>query len=131
MVIRKLWIVCFCLVLLAGCSSHTVQVEGPEDERQEVEKALLNDNRIVAASAIVHDDQILAGIRVKTFARFNKRSIAKELQKELEEQYPDKEVFISPDNKVLYETAALMKEKDEDKLTEGIEKIIKLAKEET
>ena len=48
-------------------------------------KVFEDDDRLISAIAIFHEKEILSGVTVKTFSRFNKAKIEKELTKKLEE----------------------------------------------
>lgn len=133
MTIRKLLPLVFILTMLAGCSTsvgfktvNTTDVNG-----QQVEKLLKEDHRIKNAVVLIHDDRLIAGLRVNTFERFKKRKIAKELSKELEEMYPEMKITVSADSKVLLETNKLIEKEDEKNYSKKMKKISALVKEET
>lgn len=120
------------LFLLSGCMPNEFKVENQTDEDPaKAENLLKNDERIKGAAALFHDDHLLIGIRVKTFSRFNKREIAREIEKKLKEEYPDLAVFVSADSKILNETNKLILKKDEKGLKKKIHQLISLAEEET
>ncbi|WOV85082.1 hypothetical protein PGH26_03910 [Sporosarcina jeotgali] len=133
MAIRKLLPLVFVLVMLAGCSTsigfktvNTTDVDG-----QKAEKLLKEDQRIKNAVVLIHDDRLIAGLRVNTFERFKKRKIAKELSKELEKMYPEMKVTVSADSKILLETNKLIEKEDEQNYSKKMKKISSLVKEET
>lgn len=119
--------------MLAGCSTsigfktvNTTDVDG-----QKAEMLLKEDHRIKNAVVLIHDDQLIAGLRVNTFERFKKRKIAKELTKELKKMYPEMKVTVSADSKVLLETNKLIEKEDEQNYSKKMKKISSLVKEET
>ncbi|REB09566.1 hypothetical protein DVB69_01785 [Sporosarcina sp. BI001-red] len=133
MTIRKILLLGFILVLLAGCSTsigfktvNTTDVDG-----QRAETLVKEDKRIKNAVILIHDDRLIAGLRVNTFERFKKRKIAKELSKELEKLYPEMKITVSADSKVLLETNKLIDEKNEKNYAKKMKKISSLVKEET
>ena len=133
MAIRKLLPLVFLLLMLAGCSTsigfktvNTTDVDG-----QKAEKLLKEDQRIKNAVVLIHDDRLIAGLRVNTFERFKKRKIAKELSKELEKMYPEMKITVSADSKVLLETNKLIEKEDEQNYSKKMKKISSLVKEET
>lgn len=133
MTIRKLLPLVFILVLLAGCSTSIgfKTVNTTDQDYQQAEKLLKEDKRIKNAVVLIHKDRMIAGLRVNTFERFKKRKIAKELSKELEEMYPDLNVTVSADSKVLLETNKLIEKENEQNYEEKMKKISALVKEET
>ncbi|WP_432357728.1 hypothetical protein [Sporosarcina sp. UB5] len=131
--IRRQWITMLCvLFLLSGCIPNEYKFENRSDEDVgKAEQLLKKDDRLKGVAALFHEDQLLVGIRVKTFSRFNKRKIATEIEKKLKEDYPDLSVFVSADSKILTETNKLILKNDEKGLKKKIEQLISLAEEET
>lgn len=133
MAIRKILTLVFILVMLAGCSTSIgfKTVNTTDMDSQRAEKLLKEDKRIKNAVVLIHEDRLIAGLRVNTFERFKKRKIAQELSKELEDMYPDLNVTVSADSKVLLETNKLIEKEDEQNYEEKMKKISALVKEET
>lgn len=130
--IRQFIIMLGVLLLLSGCMPNEYNFENHTDEDAgKVEEILKKDDRIKGVAALFHDDHLLVGIRVKTFSRFNKREIAREIEKQLKEEYPDLAVFVSADSKILNETNKLILKNDEKGLKKKIHHLISLAEEET
>ncbi|WHT47872.1 hypothetical protein QNH10_17545 [Sporosarcina thermotolerans] len=89
MTIRRLLPIFGIILLLSGCIPNEFTVENHTGEdAKEAEDLIKKDDRIKGAATLFHDDHLIVGIRVKTFDRFNKRKIAKELEKKLTEIYP-------------------------------------------
>ncbi|WP_025786069.1 hypothetical protein [Sporosarcina sp. D27] len=133
MAIRKLLLLVFILVLLAGCSTSVgfKTVNTTDIDEQQAETLLREDKRIKNAVMLIHDDRLIAGLRVNTFERFKKRKIAKELSKELEKMYPDLKITVSADSKVLLETNKVIEKENEQNYLKKMKKISALVKEET
>ncbi|MCM3711204.1 YhcN/YlaJ family sporulation lipoprotein [Sporosarcina luteola] len=130
--IRQVIMMLCVLLLLTGCIPNDFKFENHTDEdASKAEELLKKDNRIKGVAALFHDDHLLIGIRVKTFSRFNKRGIAREIEKKLKEEYPDLTVFVSADSKILTETNKLILKDDEKGLKKKIHHLISLAEEET
>ncbi|GKV54795.1 hypothetical protein NCCP2222_07420 [Sporosarcina sp. NCCP-2222] len=130
--IRKLLLISLLAVLLAGCSKDAFRYQNDSDEvAAQAETIIRNDKRIKSAAVVFHDEKLLAGIRVETFSRFKKKKVATELKKKLEEQYPDMDVTVSADSKILYETNKLIDKGKEDELGKDIDRLKLLLKEET
>ena len=120
------------LLLLSGCIPNEYKFENhTNEETSEAEELLREDDRIKGVAALLHEDHLLVGIRVKTFSRFNKRKIADEMEEKLKEAYPDLTVFVSADSKILTETNKLILKNDDKGLKKKIDKLISLAEEET
>ena len=130
--IRQLLPIFCILLLLSGCVPNEFTVENQTDEdANEAENLLKKDDRIKGAAALFHEDHLIVGIRVNTFDRFNKRKIAKELEKKLKETYPDLSVFVSADSKILTETNKLILKDDAKGIKKKIHHLISLSEEET
>jgi hypothetical protein len=132
--IRKLTYSLLLLLVLAGC----VQIEkgvhiqnNTNEDTKKAEKVFEDDDRLVSAIAIFHEKEILSGVTVKTFSRFHKAKIEKELTKKLEKHYKDFEVTVSADSKIIQETKKLMDIEDKDKLPKKIKELKTLSEEET
>ncbi|WP_210469588.1 hypothetical protein [Sporosarcina sp. 6E9] len=122
------------LLVLAGCVQIEKGVHIQNDTNEDVEKAekvFEDDDRLISAIAIFHDKEILSGVTVKTFSRFHKTKIEKELTKKLGKLYEDFEVTVSADSKIIQETKKLMDSADNDKLPKKIEELKSLLEEET
>ncbi|WP_039042082.1 hypothetical protein [Sporosarcina sp. ZBG7A] len=133
MAIRKILLLVFILVLLAGCSTSIgfKTVNTTDIDEQQAETLLKEDKRLKNAVMLIHDDRLIAGLRVNTFERFKKRKIAKELTKELEKMYPELKITVSADSKVLLETNKLIEKENEQNYLKKMKKISALVKEET
>lgn len=130
--IRQLLPILCILLLLSGCVPNEFTVENQTGEdANEAEELLKKDDRIKGAAALFHEDHLIVGVRVKTFDRFNKRKIAKELEKKLKETYPDLSVFVSADSKILTETNKLILKDDAKGIKKKIHYLISLSEEET
>lgn len=120
------------LILLAGCSELGTKVENNTDyQKEQLEKILKADDHVKLAVALIHEKEIIAGIRVNTFSRFQKKKIAAELKKKIEKAYPDLNVTVSADSKVLLETEKLMDKKEKDQYGKKIKEIKSIVKEQT
>lgn len=104
--------------------------ESPANSNK-AEEIFAEDDRLVSTNAIFHENEILTGVTVKTFSRFNKEKIEKELKKKLEEAYPDYDITVSADNKIVHKTSKLIQDKDDKKIGKELKKLVSLLKEET
>lgn len=130
--IRKLIGVVSLLFLLVGCSANGIQIDNKSNEdASALEKMMTQDERIIAATAILYEKELLMGIRVDTFSRFRKRKIEKEYKKQLEKLYPDFDITVSADNKILLEATKLVEQHNEKELSKKIKKLKSLLKEGT
>ena len=120
--------------MLSGCGrpENVVQIQNDTHaDDKKVEDVILNNKRLVSAVAVFHDKELISGVTVKTFSRFNKQKIEKEVKKELEDIYPELDVTVSADNKIIIETTKLLNEEDQKKLDKKFKKIKSLLEEET
>lgn len=130
--IRKLVIAIFLLVLLAGCTGNGIRIFNATDEDStRAEELFKKDKRLKSVSAMFHEEQLLTGVRVDTFSRFRKGKIEKELKKKLEKLYPDLDITVSADSKILYETTKLMNDSENKDVGKKIDDLKSLLKEET
>ncbi len=120
---------------LIGCSNEqTIEVlneSRDEEKRAEVEEMIRKTEEVYTGTAIFVEDELLVAIQVKPWLGFKEQKIEKRLQKEIEEKYPDLNVVVSTDYKMHWETQKLLHEKDEKKISEKVDKLKSLAKEET
>ncbi|MBE1556931.1 YhcN/YlaJ family sporulation lipoprotein [Sporosarcina limicola] len=107
-----------------------VQNNSSEDPVK-IKELLTKDERIKSAAVLFHERELLTAVRMKTFSRFSKRKIGKELEKKLKEYYPELNVTVSVDNKILMEMNKLMDMKKQEKVSKKIKKLKSLIKEET
>ena len=122
------------ILFLAGCAQIEKGVHIQNDTNEDIEKAkqlFEKDDRLISAIVIFHEKEILSGVTVKTFSRFNKAKIEKELTKKLEKIYKDFEVTVSADSKIIQETNKLMELEEKDKLPKKIKELKTLSEEET
>lgn len=122
------------ILLLSGCIRPESEVQIQNDTNADVMKAeevFLNDDRLVSAVAVFNEKNIVSGVTVKTFSRFNKKKIEKDIKKSLEEDYPEFDVTVSADGKIIQETKKLLKQEDKEKLAKKIKKVKSLLEEET
>jgi hypothetical protein len=120
--------------LLSGClgSEKEIQIHNSTDENEKkTEEVFKNDNRLTNAVAVFHNKDVIAGISVRTFSRFHKTKIEKELKAELENLYPKFDITVSADSKIIMETKKLIELKDKKDIGKKIETIKSLSKEET
>lgn len=132
--VRWLVICIFVSTVLVGCmrledGNHIYNDSNAESSP--AEEIFEADDRIVSAATILHDQELVSGITVKTFSRFKKKKIEKELKKKLEEAYPEFEVTVSADNKIVHKTAKIIQNNDKEQLSVKLKKIVSLLKEDT
>lgn len=131
-IIRYLLLVLSLVLLLAGCVPNEFRFDNRTDlNSSPAEELVKEDDRIKGAAALFYDDHLIAGIRVNTLSRFNKRKIASELEKSLKDIYPDLSVLVSADSKILTETTKLILKKEDEDVKEDIHELIALVEEET
>lgn len=131
---RKIIIFTVICLLLIGCArlEEGVHIYNDSDSNSEpAEKILTEDQRLVSAGIIMHKGKLVSGVKVKTFSRFKKKKIEKELKGKLEEAYPNLEVTVSADNKIVHKTAEIIQNTDKEQLDNQLDKIVSLLKEDT
>jgi len=122
-------------LFLVGCTNEqTVEISdmsNDEEERAEIEAMIKDTEEVQTGTTILVEDDVLIAIQVKPWLGFKERKIEAKLQKEIEEKYPDLNVLVSSDYKMLWESQKLLEEEDEKKVSDEVKKLKDLAKEET
>lgn len=133
MAIRNWLILGIIVCLLAGCSSKVgfKTVNTTEADEKQAEAILKEDSRIKNAVLLIHDDRLIAGLRVNTFERFRKRAIAKEMTDRFKELYPEMDITVSADSKIFMETNKLIEQQNKEQYTKEMKELSQLVKEET
>ncbi|WP_186669319.1 hypothetical protein [Sporosarcina sp. BP05] len=130
--IRKLSLVIFAVIILSGCSGSGFRIDNNSSENQaKAEEVLKNDKRLTSAVTTFHENNLLTAVTLKTFSRFKKVKIEKELKEKLENGYPELDVTVSADSKIWMEMNKLIDLKDNKDKGKKIEKLKSLIKEET
>ncbi|WP_203246020.1 hypothetical protein [Sporosarcina beigongshangi] len=130
--IRKFGLMIIVLTLLAGCSENGIRIHNDSSEDStKVEQVFKKDPHLTGAVTVFHENNLLMGVTLKTFSRFKKEKIEKDLKKQLEKQYPELDVTVSADGKIWMEANKLIKSSHTKDMTEKIDKLKLLLKEET
>lgn len=133
--IRKLGLMLSVIFMLTACGTmneDSIQIYNDTDEdTEEVKKIFADDDRLRKVVVVFHDDEFVAGVTVGTFERFRKGKVEKELKKKVEKAYPDVDVLVSADYKVVIETGKMTKISDKQELEKKIKKIKSLSEEQT
>ena len=99
-------------------------------------RSVLEKEEVIRANAVNTDKLLLLAFEVEQFERFNLKSIQKEIKKQLDEEFEDKQVTASYDPKIMLEIEKLQakiesKQIDEKKFKKEVKRIVKLHKEKT
>ena len=128
---KKLVFVICALLFLTGCSEVENRIYS-ETDQTELEQILNKRDDITGYTSVMNKDDILVAIEVGTFKRFQKTKIESKIKKAIEKEYPDKEVVVTGDMKIRWEIEKIVDKKQKnEELTESMEKIKSLSKEET
>ncbi|SER62609.1 YhcN/YlaJ family sporulation lipoprotein [Psychrobacillus sp. OK032] len=129
---KKILYISLVLLLLTACSNEREEAIYPAEEAPQLEEILNKQDTINGYRSVLNDEDILVAIDIKRMKRFNKEKIEKNLKKQLEEKFPDKEILVTGDLKVRWELEKVMDNQlNTEKLSETIEEIKSLSKEET
>jgi len=132
--IKKAGFFIILIMLLSGCVGNVSGVvihNNTNKDTKKVEDVLASDNRLRSAVVVLHEKDLIMGVTVGTFSRFNKEKIEKGLKKKLEDEFPKFNVLVSADSKIIMETNKLTNGKDEKELSKEIKKLKLLSEEET
>src|SRR5690625_1778042 len=154
-VIRWLLIVSM-IAIITGCNTDDSVLEPTGTPNNDIDLMKISENHqldqhisnqakdsmrkyaeVTAAKAVNTDEKMLMAIEVEHNERFNLTSIQKQLQKEIEEQFPHIKVEFSTDKKIILELDKLEKKIQKDntysqkKLKKEMDKLINQSKEQT
>lgn len=124
----------FISLSIAGCSGEqTIEINhNTNDEKQRtVEEVIESTDEVHSGTALFAEDHLLVAVQAKPWLDFKKRKIEQQLKEQLEKQFPHLNVVVSADYKLYRESKKLLAETDEQKVKKQVEKLKKLAKEET
>ncbi|AWE06464.1 hypothetical protein DCE79_03270 [Lysinibacillus sp. 2017] len=131
---KSIWLLGVVL-LLVGCNDQEKVVMYPEtnDEQmsKEIQKLLEEAKEIEEANVVFMQNELFVAMQLKPFDKWKKQKYEKDWKKKLEKKFPDETVHVSTDFKLFWESTKLMDEKNHEKVLEKIQKLKKLAKEET
>ncbi|MFJ5769232.1 hypothetical protein [Psychrobacillus sp. NPDC093180] len=120
------------LLFLTACSNETNQVIYPENDLPELEQVLNSKEAVYGYRSVMNKDDVLVSIDIRRMHQFSENKIAKNIEKELKEKFPDKEFLVSNDLKLKWEIEKIMKQNlKNDELTKSVDEIKSLLKEET
>lgn len=131
---RKNLLLVWLILLLVACHPLDPGTHIENDTKGDTEaakKLFEEDERLVRSAAVFHKDQLVSAVTVKTFSRFHKRKIEKDLQEKLEKKYPNYDVTVSADYKAMYMLSKILVDDEEQQVEKELEEIVKLLKEET
>lgn len=129
---KKISIFLLLFLSLTACSNDRDEAIYPSDKSKQIEEVLNKQDAINGYKSVMNQNDVLVAIDIKRLNRFQKEKIEKKVAKQLEKSFPDKEVIVTGDLKIRWEIEAIIDKqlKNED-LTDSIEKIKSLSKEET
>lgn len=129
---KKSIFVLLSILLLSACSSENEKVIFPTDNATSLEPVLAKQQSIHGYKSVMNKEDIVVAINIDRFDRFHKVKIEKKITKQLEKQFPDKQVLVTGDQKIIWEVETIIEKKlKEEDLKKSIEKIKSLSKEET
>lgn len=123
------------IFLLAGCGDREKIMMYPgnndEDQQKKIEQLIEEDAAIEEANVLLLEKELFVALQLKPLKKWNKQKIEKKWKKKLEQQFSNREVLVSTDFKLFWESTKLMDEKDQQKVLQELKELKKLAKEET
>lgn len=134
MIIRKYILIFVAILLLVACNrvEEPIAIQKDTDENTEqLEQIILQDERVKNSVIMLHDQRLIVAVTVKTFSRFHKGKIEKQLKEQLDAAYPDQDITVSADYKARQTLKKLMKEDDPSNLNEALNDLTTLLQEET
>ncbi|GGC94621.1 hypothetical protein GCM10007216_26650 [Thalassobacillus devorans] len=103
---------------------------------EQADRSLRNKNNLTDVQVVNDDKQLLIAAQIPHNERFHMKKIEKDLTKQAEEKFPDYQVTLSLDKKIHLEVMQLKKQIaegsiDQKKLSNELDRLIKLSKEKT
>ena len=131
---RKGWLL-IGILLLAGCGERDKVVmypnSGDEQVAKEIQQILDKADEIEQANVVFLQNELFVSIQLKPFDKWKKKKHEKKWKEKLEKKFPNETVHVSADYKLFWESTKLMEEKNQQKVLDELQKLKKLAKEET
>lgn len=133
---KRVWMVMCITIFLSGCSSNpTLKFFHAKDNKSEVETlktVLVKEEKTSEAIGVFFDHHLVVAVQVRPLSKFSKEKVEKRITKKLKKEFPNHEVFVSSDLKIMWELSDLVKDDPSDKaLKKKLKDIQSLAKEET
>lgn len=129
---KKLMYVILIFLVMTACSNVEKDVSYPDSSTAQLEQVLKKQEAIHGYKSVMNNGDLLVAVDIKRMKRFQKEKIEKNISKKLEEQFPDREVLVTSDIKVKWEIEKIIeKQLEKQELTDSIEQIKSLSKEET
>jgi len=133
---KRVWVVIGITLLLSACSNNPstdfFHAQNDAKEIETLEKILEKEESTSESLSVFFDHQLVVAVQVQPLSKFQKSKIEKRLQKKVEKEFPNHEVLVSSDLKIMWELKDLVKKDPNDKaLKKTLKDIQALAKEET
>ena len=133
---RKILLAVCCCIVLAGCGNtdeklSTFYATYDEEKANKIEEMLEQEKDIDHANVIFIEDKILVAMQVKPWMRYKKKKIEKRVEEDLKKEFPKADLIVSSDFKLHWESTKMIDKNDKEKLSEKVEDLKKLSKEET
>ena len=133
---KKLWLMSFILIVVAGCSDgpkvSTYHVDDDQQEIETLQKVFTDNQNLSEAAGVFFDHQLVVSLQVQPMSKFKKEKIEKSIEKEVKSLFPDHDVFVSSDLKITWELKKIIDEQPTtDDLKKDLADLQALAREET
>ena len=133
---RKIMLAVCCCAVLVGCGDtkeklSTFYATHDDEKANKVEDVLQQEKDIDHANIIFIEDKILVAMQVKPWLRYKKQKIEKRIEEDLQKEFPNADLIVSTDFKLHWESQKLIEENDKEKLSDEVDQLKELAKEET
>ena len=133
---RKIMLAVCCCMVLVGCGDtkeklSTFYATYDDEKASKIESVLQQEKDIEHANVIFIEDKILVAMQVKPWLRYKKQKIEKRVEDDLKKEFPNADLIVSTDFKLHWESEKLIEENDKEKLSDEVDQLKKLAKEET
>ncbi|MET0786788.1 MAG: hypothetical protein ABWX61_08455 [Paenisporosarcina sp.] len=130
------WLILGISLLLSGCSGdsaiHLLHAKQDEKELETLRFVLEDEEKMNESVGVFFDHQLVVAVQVHPLSKFRKEKIEKRITDLLKKKFPDHDVFVSSDLKIMWELKDLVEQKPTDeKLKKTLKDIQSLAKEET
>lgn len=126
----------FLIIFLSGCTGDPTlnffHAKNDDSEVETLKTVLIKEEKTSEAIGVFFDHQLVVAVQVRPLSKFGKEKVEKRITRKLKKEFPNHEVFVSSDLKIMWELKDLVKDQPSDKtLKNKLKDIQALAKEET
>lgn len=130
------WLILAIPMLLIGCTGDPqidlLHAKQDEQELETLRFILEDEEKMNQSVGVFFDHQVVVAVQVHPLSKFRKEKIEKRISDQLKKKFPDHDIFVSSDLKIMWELKDLVdQDPTEETLKKTLADIQSLAKEAT